>query len=100
MDFSPKLKDNFIFDLVADSSEKLGYETYIVGGFVRDLILKRDSKDIDFVCVGSGLDLARKVSESIKEKKSIAMLQKSRFLIMTNILTKLSRITVRAHSTT
>jgi putative nucleotidyltransferase with HDIG domain len=72
MDFSPQLKDNFIFDLVADSARNLGYETYVVGGFVRDLILKRDSKDIDFVCVGSGLNLAKSVSASIKGKKSIA----------------------------
>lgn len=37
-------------------------ETYVVGGFVRDLILKRPCKDLDFVCVGSGIDLAHRVS--------------------------------------
>jgi tRNA nucleotidyltransferase/poly(A) polymerase len=36
----------------------------VVGGYVRDLILKRPSKDIDFVCLGSGIDLAKKVAAS------------------------------------
>lgn len=36
--------------------------TYLVGGFVRDLILNRPNKDIDFVCVGSGIELATQVA--------------------------------------
>jgi putative nucleotidyltransferase with HDIG domain len=40
-------------------------ETYVVGGYVRDLILKRPSKDIDFVCVGSGIGLAQGVAQAL-----------------------------------
>ena len=40
-------------------------ETYVVGGYVRDLIMGKSSKDIDVVCVGSGIDLAKKVASSL-----------------------------------
>lgn len=43
----------------------LGLETYVIGGFVRDLLLKRPSKDIDVVCVGNGIELAKAVGKAI-----------------------------------
>ncbi|MDB9882107.1 CCA tRNA nucleotidyltransferase [Bacteroidia bacterium] len=55
-----------IFKLVSEESQKLGFETFVVGGFVRDLFLKRDSKDLDFVTVGSGIELASAVKNRIK----------------------------------
>jgi len=63
MNFSPVLKEVFLFQLVADAGKKLGFDTYVVGGYVRDLILKRKSKDIDFVCLGNGLELASAVDD-------------------------------------
>lgn len=62
MDFKSSL-DHAIFRIIGEAGDKLGFETYVVGGYVRDLILKRPSKDIDFVCVGSGIDLATEVSK-------------------------------------
>jgi tRNA nucleotidyltransferase/poly(A) polymerase len=50
---------------IAQKSQQMGVESYVVGGFVRDLILKRPSKDIDIVCVGSGIDFAEKVAQEI-----------------------------------
>ncbi len=50
------------FSTVTKAAQKLMLETYVIGGYVRDLILKRASKDIDFVCVGSGIDLATEVN--------------------------------------
>jgi poly(A) polymerase len=46
----------------------VGVETYVVGGFVRDVLLGRDRKvyDIDIVTVGSGIDLATKVATSLR----------------------------------
>jgi poly(A) polymerase len=64
MNFKEKLNQEEIFHRVGRCADELGLETYIVGGYVRDLILKRPSKDIDFVCVGSGIALAQKVAES------------------------------------
>lgn len=50
-----------IFPLISDSARELGQETYVVGGFVRDFLLNRDNKkDIDFVTIGSGIELAQK----------------------------------------
>ncbi|HKM94687.1 MAG TPA: HD domain-containing protein [Prolixibacteraceae bacterium] len=66
-DFSEKIKDK-IFLVIAANSEMLGLETYVIGGFVRDLILKRPSKDIDFVTVGSGIELAKNVAKSLNPK--------------------------------
>ena len=63
MNYKEYLKEEKVFEYVSEACEKLGYEAYVVGGWVRDLILNRESKDIDFVCVGSGIKLAKKVAE-------------------------------------
>ncbi|MEE3037893.1 MAG: HD domain-containing protein [Bacteroidota bacterium] len=63
------LKDQIthpIFSIVSKAADDLGYETYVIGGFVRDLLMKRNQpKDIDFVCVGSGIELAKQVQSLI-----------------------------------
>jgi tRNA nucleotidyltransferase (CCA-adding enzyme) len=59
-----KALQNPIFKIIAQASKNLNTETYVIGGFVRDYLLQRDfKKDIDIVAVGSGIDLALKVSE-------------------------------------
>lgn len=58
-----------VFKAVAASAEVLGYPTYVVGGYVRDLLLKRPSKDIDIVCVGSGIKLAEEVARQVGAKE-------------------------------
>jgi tRNA nucleotidyltransferase/poly(A) polymerase len=62
MNFGDTLKQNPLFDVVAKAARQTGFETYVVGGFVRDLLLGRPCKDIDFVCVGSGIELAQAVA--------------------------------------
>jgi len=56
---------NPIFKTVADAAQTLGFEVYVVGGYVRDILLERKSKDVDFVCVGSGIELAEKVAKAL-----------------------------------
>ena len=51
MNFQDKIGGISEVEAVAQAAEDLGLETYIVGGYVRDLLLKRTSKDIDFVCI-------------------------------------------------
>lgn len=54
-----------IFSLIAREASSMGAEAYVVGGYVRDILLKRESKDIDVVITGSGIDLAHRVSEHL-----------------------------------
>lgn len=51
--------------LVGDAADAIGLDAFAVGGYVRDCILGRQSKDIDFVTVGSGIELARAVSKRL-----------------------------------
>ncbi len=64
INFKDTLDKNPIFQIVAKSAQEVGFKTYLVGGFVRDLLLKRPSKDIDIVCVGSGIVLAEQVAKN------------------------------------
>lgn len=71
MNYSKAL-DNKIFEIVSKASQELNLESYVIGGFVRDCLLKRDfKKDIDIVAVGSGIDLALKVSELLPHKPKV-----------------------------
>lgn len=56
------LIDSPVFHTVGEAADRLSLPCYVVGGYVRDLFLNRHSKDIDFVCVGSGIDVAREVA--------------------------------------
>lgn len=65
------LEGNEIFKLVADAASALDMEAYVIGGYVRDLILKRSCKDIDIVCVGSGIALAEEVARRIGKNTNV-----------------------------
>jgi putative nucleotidyltransferase with HDIG domain len=64
--------DNPIFKTISEAAQSLRLESYVIGGFVRDLILGRNhKKDIDIVAVGSGIALAEKVSELLPNKPKV-----------------------------
>ena len=64
--------NNKIFEVISQASQELNLESYVIGGFVRDLLLDRDfKKDIDIVTVGSGIALALKVSELLPNKPKV-----------------------------
>jgi putative nucleotidyltransferase with HDIG domain len=64
--------NNKIFEVISKASQELNIESYVIGGFVRDLLLNRDfKKDIDVVAVGSGIELALKVSELLPKKPKV-----------------------------
>jgi len=58
-----KALEHQIFKLLSKAAESMRLETYVVGGFVRDLILQRDNKDVDVVVIGSGIEYAQKFYE-------------------------------------
>ena len=63
------LLDNYpILKRIGDMADQLQLETCVVGGFVRDLFLKRFSADIDIVCVGNGIELAEAVAKNLGEE--------------------------------
>lgn len=65
MNLADRLKSP-AFDLVGNAADSLSRECYVVGGYVRDLLLHRPSSDIDFVTVGSGIEVARAVAKTLK----------------------------------
>ncbi len=57
--------DNAVMRIVGTSADSVGLECYVVGGYVRDIFLQRHSKDMDFVTVGSGIELAKAVAKKL-----------------------------------
>ena len=63
-----------IFNTVSKAADELELDSYVIGGFVRDFILKRgDAKDIDIVAVGSGIELAQKVSKFLPQQPKVSI---------------------------
>lgn len=70
-------KDNILehlshpaFSLVGEVADEMSRECYVVGGYVRDIFLGRKSKDIDFVTVGSGIEVAKRVAHKMGRDKA------------------------------
>jgi putative nucleotidyltransferase with HDIG domain len=64
--------ENKIFKIISQAAQELNLDCYVIGGFVRDILLERNhKKDIDIVAVGSGIELALKVSELLSNKPKV-----------------------------
>ena len=77
MNYSSALKEP-IFKIIQIVSDELNYPTYVVGGWVRDLLLERNQKktDIDFVCIGSGIKLAQKTVLKLGDEATFKLFKK------------------------
>lgn len=64
MNFASEINSE-VFKIVAKVANTSNTKTFVIGGFVRDLILNRPSKDVDFVVLGSGIAFAQKVAEEL-----------------------------------
>jgi putative nucleotidyltransferase with HDIG domain len=61
-----------IFKIISKSAKELDLDSYVIGGFVRDFILKRGSaKDIDIVAIGDGIELAKQVAKNLPTKPKV-----------------------------
>jgi len=58
-----------VFHVIAEQAEILGVEAYVIGGFVRDILLKRPNQDIDIVTNNSGIELAEACAKALKVKR-------------------------------
>ena len=65
MKFEEAINDK-LFKTISNCADQLGLDCYVIGGFVRDYFLKRESKDVDIVVVGSGIEMAKLVSKALK----------------------------------
>lgn len=70
-----QIRDNErkIFAIISKAAAELGFPTYVVGGYVRDRLLARPSKDLDIVCVGSGIELAKRVGNSLHPRSRVTV---------------------------
>jgi poly(A) polymerase len=61
------------FTTISEVTDTLGFESHVIGGYVRDIFLKRPSKDIDIVTIGSGIDLAEAVAARFGKNASLSV---------------------------
>lgn len=65
-------KELFVFKKIAHAAEELNMPCYVIGGFVRDKLLGRKTKDADIVCVGDGITLAHKVADRFLPRPTVS----------------------------
>jgi poly(A) polymerase len=65
--------DHIVFKTVSDIIGSKNQQAFVIGGFVRDLLLKRPSKDIDIVTLGSGIDLARETASRLGKNINVSV---------------------------
>ncbi len=68
----PFLNEN-IFKLISSCADELQVDAYIIGGYVRDVFLKRPNKDIDVVTIGKGIELATKLHEKLGKEAHLSV---------------------------
>ena len=76
MIFTINEEEKKIFELIGASAAELGYPAYVIGGYVRDRILGRPSKDMDIVCLGSGIKLAQQLAGKLRPIPRVAVYQR------------------------
>jgi poly(A) polymerase len=62
-----------IFSIISEAASELNLKAYVIGGFVRDIFLRRNSMDIDVVTIGSGIALAEKVGKKIGKNTHVSV---------------------------
>ena len=64
--YSKLLKSKRIFETISSVGNEIGQDAFVIGGYVRDQLLNRETKDIDIVAIGSGIDFAKKTAKKLK----------------------------------
>jgi putative nucleotidyltransferase with HDIG domain len=68
-----EILDQKIFHQISEAADRLGMECYVVGGYVRDIFLERPSADIDVVVVGSGIEVAKELKQTLGSKAHLSV---------------------------
>jgi poly(A) polymerase len=72
MDIACTKEESGLIDKIAATAQAIKLPSYLIGGFVRDKLLHRASKDIDVVCVGNGIDLAHAIATELHPKPKVS----------------------------
>ncbi len=62
-----------VFKIIAQVAGENNIQAYVIGGFVRDLFLNRDSKDIDVVVLGNGIEFAEKICSNLGKEAKLSV---------------------------
>src|SRR4051812_40914221 len=65
-------RELYIFKKIADGAKELRMPVYVIGGFVRDKLIGRETNDADIVCVGDGIELAHQVADRIHPRPVVS----------------------------
>ena len=68
--------EKILINSIANASKNLGVKSYIIGGYVRDKVMKRPSKDMDIVCIGDGIALAKELSKLLGVTREIVIFKR------------------------
>src|SRR5450755_1472001 len=72
MDINCTEKETFVFSKIARAAAELGLPCFLIGGFVRDKLIGRQTKDADIVCAGDAIELANKVADGFLPRPSVS----------------------------
>lgn len=72
MDLSFTHTEQLVFEKIAKAAAELALPAYLIGGFVRDKIIGRPTKDADIVCLGDGIALAHRVADLFEPRPTVA----------------------------
>lgn len=64
---------NPVFSTISNIAEEIDTQVFVIGGFVRDIFLKRPNTDIDIVTLGSGIELAEKVAQQLSPNLTVSV---------------------------
>ncbi len=73
MIFEIQEKERHILETIGKAADLLSLDAYVIGGYVRDKILGRPNKDIDIVCIGSGIQLAESVADQLVPRPKVVV---------------------------
>jgi putative nucleotidyltransferase with HDIG domain len=71
MDITCTPEEQYLFDLIGATAQEMQMDSYLIGGFVRDKIIGRRTKDADIVCLGDGIDLAHAVAKKLPHRPGV-----------------------------
>ena len=72
MQFNFTDREQEIINIISQTAQEAGIQAFLIGGYVRDQIMQRPSKDIDVVCLGDGIELAAKVAANIAPEPKVS----------------------------